>query len=156
MGESVFDASGQGRKIMKVARKEPTLFDYDDEILVQVITMDDRQLALFDYGTLDIDTRFFVQTKTAEIRILVKQTANLDTHFFVQRLIKADIDTRFFVQRLIKIGQGLIEVKEKLSHDDFVPWLGAELGWSIRTAHDYMNLTKVFKSATFADLNMFL
>ena len=33
--------------------------------------MDDKQLALFDYGTLDLDTRSFVQTKTAEIKNLL-------------------------------------------------------------------------------------
>lgn len=79
-----------------------------------------RQLALFDYGTLDLDTRSFVQTKTAEIRILVKQTA----------------------QGIIEIGQRLIEVKEKLGHGNFLPWIRDEFGWSDETAHRFMNVAQ--------------
>lgn len=92
-----------------------------------------KQLALFDYNTLDLDTRFFVQTKTAEIRILVKQTA----------------------QGIIEIGQRLIEVKERLPHGEFLPWIRDEFGWSEKTAVDWMNVTKTFKSVPGTDLNMF-
>lgn len=84
--------------------------------------MDDRQLALFDYGTLDLDTRSFVQTKTAEIRILVKQTA----------------------QGIIEIGQRLIEVKERLGHGNFLPWLQGEFNWSLQSAKRFMNVAETF------------
>lgn len=79
-----------------------------------------KQLELFDYGTLDLDTRSFVQTKTAEIRILVKQTA----------------------QGIIEIGQRLLEVKEKLGHGNWLPWLETEFGWSDDTAHRFMNVAQ--------------
>lgn len=91
------------------------------------------QLTLFDYGTLDLDTRSFVQTKTVEIRILVKQTA----------------------QGIIEIGQRLIEVKERLEHGKFLPWIKNEFGWSEKTAVDWMNVTKTFKSVPGTDLSMF-
>jgi DNA repair exonuclease SbcCD ATPase subunit len=81
-----------------------------------------KQLALFDYGTLDLDTRSFVQTKTAEIRILVKQTA----------------------QGIIEIGQRLIEVKEKLGHGNWLPWLEGEFGWNEQTARNFMNVARNF------------
>lgn len=82
--------------------------------------MEDKQLALFDYGTLDLDTRSFVQTKTAEIRILVKQTA----------------------QGIIEIGQRLIEVKERLKYQGsgFDGWLQLEFDWSRSTAYNFMNV----------------
>jgi hypothetical protein len=49
----------------------------------------------------------------------------------------------------------LIEVKERLSHGEFLPWINVEFGWSERTVQDWMNVTKTFKSAPVADLSMF-
>ncbi len=81
-----------------------------------------QPLALFDYETLDLDTRSFVQTKTTEIRILVKQTA----------------------QGIIEIGQRLIEVKERLPHGEFLPWIRDEFGWSRETAHRFIHVAENF------------
>lgn len=69
---------------------------------------------------LGLALRTFPQTKTAEIRILVKQTA----------------------QGIIEIGQRLIEVKEKLGHGNFLPWIRDEFGWSDETAHRFMNVAQ--------------
>jgi len=79
-----------------------------------------RQLALFDYGTLDLDTRSFVQTKTAEIRILIKQTA----------------------QGIIEIGQRLIEVKERLGYGNFDSWVKGEFDWSRSTAYRFISVAE--------------
>jgi hypothetical protein len=79
-----------------------------------------RQLALFDYGTLDLDTRSFLQTKTAEIRILVKQTA----------------------QGIIEIGQRLIEVKERLGYENFDSWVKGEFDWSRSTAYRFISVAE--------------
>ena len=82
-----------------------------------------RQLALFDYGTLDHDTRSFLQTKTAEIRILVKQTA----------------------QGIIDIGQRLLEVRDRLEHGQFLHWIEAEFGWKKSTAYNLINVASNFQ-----------
>ena len=82
-----------------------------------------RQLALFDYGTLDHDTRSFLQTKTAEIRILVKQTA----------------------QGVIDIGQRLLEVRDRLEHGQFLHWIETEFGWKKSTAYNLINVASNFQ-----------
>jgi len=79
-----------------------------------------RQLALFDYGTLDHDTRSFIQTKTAEIRILVKQTA----------------------QGIIDIGQRLIEVRDRLEHGQFLQWIETETEIGKSTAYRFMDVAE--------------
>jgi hypothetical protein len=58
-------------------------------------------------------------------------------------------------QGIVEIGQRLIEVKERLGHGGFLPWLEGKFGWNERTARKWMNVTKTFKSAPGADLSMF-
>ena len=88
-----------------------------------------RQLALFDYSTLDHDTRSFVQTKTAEIRILIKQTA----------------------QGIIDIGQRLIEVRDKLEHGQFLQWIETET--EIGKSSDYRFMDVAEKLPTVGSLD---
>jgi len=63
-----------------------------------------------------------VQTKTAEIRILVKQTA----------------------QGIIEIGQRLIEVRDKIEHGQFLQWVEAETGMGKSTVYKFMNVAERF------------
>ncbi|MCP4339840.1 MAG: DUF3102 domain-containing protein [Desulfobulbaceae bacterium] len=70
----------------------------------------------FNYMTLPEETRGSVKTKTTEIKILVKQTA----------------------QGIIEIGQRLIEIKESLGYGNWLPWLEAEFGWSDTTAKRFI------------------
>jgi chromosome segregation ATPase len=94
--------------------------------------MDDKQLVLFDYGTLDLDTRSFVQGRIVEIRIFAKQT----------------------MQGVIEIGKRLIEIKEKLGHGNWLPFIKAELGWSESTVNRYTNVAKTFKSVNLTNLEI--
>jgi DUF3102 family protein len=57
---------------------------------------------------------------------------------------------------VIKIGLELIEIKAKLSHGSFGPWLDAEFQMSERTGQNYMNYAAwaPTKSAIVADLPM--
>jgi Protein of unknown function (DUF3102) len=57
------------------------------------------------------------------------------------------------VAEIIDIGTDLIRVKDALNHGQFSKWLKA-VGWSERTARNYMGAAKVFegKTATVADL----
>lgn len=57
-------------------------------------------------------------------------------------------------QQIIAIGDILLAVKKGLDHGQFGLWLGAEFGWSERTAQNYMRASEAFsdKSETVADL----
>lgn len=83
------------------------------------------QLALFDYTALDTETRIVVQQRTTEIKALMKRAAS----------------------DIIEIGQKLIEVKERLGHGDWEPWLKTEFDWSYPTAARFMQVGRAFNQS---------
>jgi Protein of unknown function (DUF3102) len=87
---------------------------------------------LFDYRNLNADQRRFVKERAVLIRETAKQTA----------------------QGIVRIGQWLSEVKGKLEHGAWLPWLKGEFGWGERTARNFMSVHQAFKSANFADLRI--
>jgi hypothetical protein len=85
--------------------------------------MVEQQLALFDYATLDIETRTIVKQRTTEIKSLMKRAA----------------------QDIIEIGLKLIEVGGLLEHGKFLGWLTLEFpGFGKSTAYNCMNVAKKF------------
>ncbi len=68
-----------------------------------------RELTLFDYGQLDVETRITVKQRTEEIKTLVRRSA----------------------QDIIDIGNKLIDVKAMLEHGEFGNWLDKEFGGAI-------------------------
>ncbi|MUG96556.1 DUF3102 domain-containing protein [Scytonema sp. UIC 10036] len=86
----------------------------------------------FDYAVLSPQVRILVQSKTSELKSLMRRSA----------------------QDLIDIGQKLTEVKEQLGHGNFGVWLKAEFDWSVRTAGRFMQVATQFKSAELANLNI--
>jgi hypothetical protein len=56
------------------------------------------------------------------------------------------------VADVVGIGQDLSEVKQRLDHGHWLPWLQAEFGWAARTAQGFMRVHQVFKSAKFSHL----
>lgn len=76
-----------------------------------------NELVLFDYSQLDQDSREFVQSRADNIRSVMKQTA----------------------WHIVEVGQWLTEVKERLPHGAWLPWLQVEFGWTRTTANNYMN-----------------
>jgi hypothetical protein len=84
----------------------------------------------FDYGQLAGDDWQFVQDARDQIRRLGKQT----------------------VENIVEIGRLLIEVKERLPHGQWLPWLHAEFAWSETTARRFMDSHVLFKSAKLEDL----
>ena len=44
----------------------------------------------------------------------------------------------------VAFGRELIEMKEKLGHGNFGPWVEAELPYGLRTAENLMNAARVF------------
>lgn len=86
----------------------------------------------FDYAVLTPQVRILVQSKTSELKSLMRRSA----------------------QNIIDIGQKLTEVKEQLGHGNFGAWLKAEFDWSRRTAARFMQVATQFKSANLANLNI--
>jgi hypothetical protein len=86
----------------------------------------------FNYQGLSVDTEAFVREATSEIKRLAQRSA----------------------QDMRDIGLKLMEVKAKLPHGRFGLWLGAEFGWSDRTARGFMRVAEVFKTENFSDLNV--
>lgn len=82
------------------------------------------QLALFDYATLDSETRIVVQQRTTEIKGLMRRAA----------------------QDIIEIGHKLKEVKARLGHGHFGGWLRAEFEWSEPTAQRFMRVSGAFQN----------
>jgi phage N-6-adenine-methyltransferase len=82
------------------------------------------QSRLFDYSSLDTDTRIVVQQRTSEIKGLMKRAA----------------------EDIIQIGQRLIEVKACLSHNTWETWLLAEFDWSDQTARRFIHVARSFGS----------
>jgi hypothetical protein len=56
-------------------------------------------------------------------------------------------------QGIIEIGQRLIEVKEKLGHGNWLPWLKTELDWSQQTASNFMRVAQRFKLPNIGNLD---
>lgn len=93
--------------------------------------MNDQQMQLgFSYERLDSETRVVVEQRTEEIRDLVRKTA----------------------QDIYRIGEKLIQVKERLPHGQFGPWLDEEFGWSKSSARRFMYVAQSFESFTVNDL----
>jgi hypothetical protein len=79
-------------------------------------------VATFDYGGLDEQTRILVQERTGEIKGLMRRT----------------------VEDILAIGQKLVEVKAHLAHGQFGTWLQSEFRWSQDTAENFMRVAKRF------------
>ncbi|TBR56944.1 hypothetical protein B4U84_26265 [Westiellopsis prolifica IICB1] len=86
----------------------------------------------FDYAVLTPEVRVLVQSKTSELKSLMRRNA----------------------QDIIDIGQKLTEVKQQLGHGNFRAWLKAEFDWSVRTAARFMQVAIQFKCANLAHLNI--
>src|SRR5262245_18383091 len=86
----------------------------------------------FDYGQLpEAADQRFVQERAESIRRLWQQTA----------------------ANVLRIGKEQLEVKERLDHGHWLPWLDAEFGWSESHAYNFMNAHKAFgNSQTFGNL----
>lgn len=85
---------------------------------------DIEQSPLFDYASLDGTTRAFVQEKAQAIHARLKRTA----------------------EDIIAIGRDLIEVKARLGHGEFIPWLRSEFDMSIDSAQDFMRVARRFEN----------
>ncbi|NER79362.1 MAG: DUF3102 domain-containing protein [Leptolyngbya sp. SIO1D8] len=91
---------------------------------------EEKTLSKLDLEHLSDDTACFVQQQAEDIRRLLRRTA----------------------QDIYEIGQKLLLVKDRLEHGDFLRWLTQEFDWSARTAQQFMNVARHFKSEKFSDL----
>jgi hypothetical protein len=87
------------------------------------------QRPLFDYGALDQETQVLVRLRAGEIKSLAKRVAS----------------------DIVEIGGKLAEVKDRVGgNGKFNEWLDAELGWSERTAYNFIAVWQKFNAANFA------
>ena len=90
-------------------------------------------VTLFDYEILSTKKRTIVQQCTGEIKERLRRTA----------------------QDVWEIGQKLVEVRSQLEYGQFEGWLSAEVGWSRRTAYNFINVYEAFSDNTnFAQLDI--
>lgn len=87
-----------------------------------VIIPPPAEVALFDYSALDIESRIVVQQRAHEIKGLMRRAG----------------------EDIVEIGRKMIEVKARLPHGKFTPWLQAEFGCSLDTANNFMNVAQHF------------
>lgn len=56
---------------------------------------------------------------------------------------------------VIEIGRRLSECKDIAGHGNWLPWLDREFGWTLQTAHNFINVYEATgKSQKFGDLNL--
>lgn len=90
------------------------------------------QLVLFDYDTLDAETRIVVKQRTTEIRDLMRNTA----------------------ENIVRVGEKLVEVRDRLADGQFEAWIGAEFEWSRRTAYNFISVAEQFGARDFAQIDI--
>lgn len=92
-----------------------------------------NDLVLFDYASLEAGAREYVIAAAERVRVYGKRAA----------------------ESIVKIGEELVEVKDRLGHGNFLRWLNAEFGWSEPTAQNFMRVSDMVKNVNFTDLPSF-
>lgn len=91
------------------------------------------QLVLFDYNSLDTETRIITMQRATEIKTLMRATA----------------------ENIMQVGEKLLDVQVKLGNTSFDAWLLAEFDWSRRTAYNFIGVFKEFRGrANFAQMDI--
>lgn len=94
----------------------------------------------FDYAVLDAESRIVVQQRTRELR---------DEQQVFERSMQQTTESAW------RMGERLLDVKDRLDHGQFAKWLSAEFpNWGHRSADNFMAIASQFKFATVANLNM--
>jgi hypothetical protein len=87
------------------------------------------QKPLFDYTAYDQEVQITLRLRASEIKTLAKRVAS----------------------DIVEIGGKLAEVKDSLGGNGrFNEWLSSELGWSERTAYNFIGVWQKFSAANFA------
>lgn len=96
--------------------------------------MNQQQLMLFNYDSLDHDSGIVVQQRATEIKDLLRTTA----------------------ENIVRIGEKLVEVRGRLPSGQFNDWIEYEFSWSRRSAYNFINVYERFggERANFAQLNI--
>lgn len=106
------------------------LFDeISSQLSQQLLT---QEIQEFDYAVLTPQVRTLVQSKTSELKSLMRRS----------------------VQDIIEIGQKLTEVKQQLGYGNFRNWLKAEFDWGIWTATKFMQVAEKFECVNFTHLDI--
>ncbi|HNW10786.1 MAG TPA: DUF3102 domain-containing protein [Candidatus Rifleibacterium sp.] len=89
------------------------------------------QQEVFNYFALDADVALEARAAAERIKIRLRRTA----------------------EDIVEIGRELIEIKNRLTHGQFLPWVASEFQMSDRTANNFMRVATRFKSEIIADFN---
>ena len=134
--QSVFvnNDSSQIEELLNSSKAKQNLLDLNDvDEIVDNSSVDiDEKKEQFDYEQLDLETQLIVKQKADEIRRLLRRSA----------------------QDICDIGRFLTEVKQRLKHGQFYPWLKSELQWSSTSAVRFMKVYEKFKSFNLNDLDI--
>lgn len=91
------------------------------------LTQTPTQLVLFDYDSLDSETRIVVQQRTTEIKQLIRESN----------------------ETIAQIGEKVAQVRDKLRHNKeggFEQWLQSEFRWSKSTAYNLINASNLIRN----------
>jgi len=88
--------------------------------------MDQEQLVIFEYDSIENDLASDLKAVAERIRLRLKKTA----------------------EDIIEIGKDLLMVKERLEYGQFTLWLRSEFDVTERSARNFMNAAKVFQDRT--------
>lgn len=77
----------------------------------------------FDYGSLEPSVAAIAQATAFEIHNASRKCA----------------------ETIMEIGKRLTGIKEILPHGSWLPWIEAEFGWSVDTAHNFIRVYETFK-----------
>lgn len=72
--------------------------------------------------------------------------------FVKERALLIHQTARRTAEGIVQIGKWLTEVKEKLDHGQWLPWLKSEFGWSQPTAFRFMQVYEAFKLSNLNNL----
>jgi DNA repair exonuclease SbcCD ATPase subunit len=91
-------------------------------------------VTLFNYNQVSLDEALEIRACAERVRSRLKRTT----------------------EDIIEIGRELSDVKSKLPHGSFLPWVESEFGMAERTARNFISVHSVYggKSAIVADLNL--
>jgi hypothetical protein len=74
--------------------------------------------------------------------------------FVRERAVQIRETAKLTAKAIVRIGQWLTEVKERLPHGQWLPWLESEFGWSEWTARRFMGVYELVKSGNLHDLEI--
>jgi hypothetical protein len=93
-------------------------------------------------------------SKSASVaeRVAIGEVGQTDDEFLCETADRIRMRMSRTGKDIVEIGRELIEVKERIGHGKFLPWIDREFGMSEWTARNFMRVADRFKSGIIPDL----